>query len=107
MVTGELLVYRNPSPRSGRDVPYVLCVQHRVLANLPTRVVVPLIRPAALANRPASRLNPEVQVGRERFVLLTQQLAALPLASLKVPVASLDARRADILGAIDVLFAGV
>jgi hypothetical protein len=38
---------------------------------------------------------------------LTHQLAALSVASLKAPVACLDARRADILGAIDVLFGGV
>ncbi len=107
MVTRQFDVFKNPNPKSARAVPFLLCVQHRVLEHLSTRVMVPLVRPTALSNRLASRLNPEVLVGRERLVLLTQQVGAVQASSLGPPIANLEGARAAILAAVDLVFTGL
>ncbi len=99
-------VYRNPSPASARDVPWLLVIQSDLLEEFPTRVVAPLVRPRSL-RQAASRLNPSFKVDGETAVMLTQQLGAVPTRSLKHRAGSLASQRAAIIGAIDFLLSGV
>ena len=93
-------VYVNP------DGPgYLLDVQADLLEGLNTRIVVPL-SPADQAPAPASRLNPVFEVRNVPHVLLTQFMAAVPLALLQDPVMSLLERDAEITGALDMVFFG-
>ena len=99
-------VYRNPNPASVRTVPWLLLIQSDLLDDFPTRMVAPLVKPAALSV-PATRLNPAFKIDGEPAVMLTQQLGAVPRRSLKHKVASLERHRTEIIAAIDFLLGGV
>lgn len=98
-------VFKNPS--GSKTYPYVLVLQHALLDQLPTRLVAPLVRLDALDAPPITRLNPRFTIERVPVVMLTQQLGAVSVARLQKRVASLEASSAEIIAAIDVLFAGV
>lgn len=71
-----------PSPDSAS---YLLDVQADLLADLNTRLVVPLM-PVSAAPAPAKRLNPVFEIGSEHYVMVTQFLSAVPLSVLAAPV---------------------
>lgn len=62
--------------------------------------------PASSAPLPAKRLNPVFDIEGESHVMVTQFMAAVPVAILKAPVASLAVREAEIGNALDMLFVG-
>jgi toxin CcdB len=84
---------------------YLLDVQANVLDTLNTRIVVPLM-PIATAPSPAQRLNPIFEIGEERFVMVTQFVAAVPRAILRAPVTNLVAHDGIIAGALDMALIG-
>jgi toxin CcdB len=100
-------VFRNANPRSAKTVPYLVLVQSELLDDLPTRVVVPLVRAQALEGKPASRLNPSFEIEGEDLFLLTQQLGAVSAKSLSVRVSSLEGSRDAVVQALDFLFSGI
>jgi toxin CcdB len=97
-------VYRNP--RRG-PFPLLLDVQAELLAELATRVVVPLMTRKRYAARPITRLNPTATIGKTEYVLVFQELAGIPAAVLREPLASLATRRTDLVAALDLLFTGI
>ena len=97
-------VHRNPNPSA--DVrPYLLDVQSDLIGRLPTRVVVPL----ALASQftAARHLNPIFEIEGQRVVMSTAEIAGIARSAIGEKVASLDAQRSEIVGAIDFLVTGV
>lgn len=98
-------VYPNPNRKIAGDIPYVVDVQADFLADLPTRVLIPLARLAAMA--PSPNLNPVVVVGGEQLAVMTNHLVSLPANVLAASVASLAEHRYDILNAVDFLFTGI
>ncbi len=102
----QLDVYRNPDRQSASVIPFVLDIQNNLLANLPTRTVIPLAVPETIGMLPILRLNPKVGVGETALIALTQDMAALPKRMLTTPVANLSAQREEILAALDFLFTG-
>jgi toxin CcdB len=97
-------VYRNP--RRGA-FPLLLDIQAEVLSQLATRVVVPLATVKRYGARPITHLNPTAKIGRAQYVLVFQELAAIPASTLRSPVGSLSDRRTDLIAAIDLLFTGI
>jgi toxin CcdB len=97
-------VFRNP--RAGL-FPLLLDVQHELLFELATRVVVPLMTLKRYRAKPITRLNPIANVRDTEYVLVFQEIAAVPRSVLKEPVESLAARRREIIGALDLLFTGI
>ncbi|MBU0501168.1 MAG: CcdB family protein [Gammaproteobacteria bacterium] len=93
-------VFQNPG--SGG---YLLVVQSGLLDHLNTRVVVPLL-PVEQAPLPARILNPVFEIDGERLVMVTQFMAAVPVAILRKPVTTLEHRHTDIVAAIDLLMQG-
>ncbi len=93
-------VYANPDGAG-----YLLDVQTDLLDGLNTRIVAPLL-PVSDAPSPAHRLNPVFEVANEEHVMVTQFLAAVPLAILKEPVITLADRDTDITAALDMAFFG-
>ncbi len=85
---------------------WLLDVQADLLGDLNTRIVVPLM-PVAVAPRPATRLNPVMQIHDDSFVMVTQFLSAMPVAVLQGAPVSLAAQSEAIMGALDLLLTGV
>lgn len=98
-------VHANGDDASG-EIPYLLDVQANLLADLDTRIVVPLIRAAAFG-RTAARMHPVFTVDGQRVVMGTHLIAAVHRRSLGTVVGSLWDERDTIVAAIDVLWSGV
>lgn len=97
-------VHRNP--RRG-EYPLLLDVQAEVLTQLGTRVVVPMVSLKRFGARPMTRLNPTAKIRNTEYVLVFQELAAVPASALGERVASLEDRRYELVAAIDLLFTGI
>lgn len=97
-------VFRNP--RRG-VFPLLLDVQADLLARLSTCVVVPMARVAKYGAPPIARLNPTARVGGVDYILVVQDLAAVPRSVLGARVGSLGSRRADVVAALDLLLTGI
>lgn len=97
-------LYRNPR---GGTYPLLLDVQSGVLERLGTRVVVPLISLKRYGARPITRLNPIAKVKGTDYVLVFQELAAVPATALGGTVGSLAGRRSELVAAVDLLFTGL
>jgi toxin CcdB len=96
-------VYKNLG--RGRRFPLLADVQAPFLANLETRLVVPLSPLVAEASlRP--RLHVVAEVEGVRHVLLTELLGSVDRRSLGPVVTSLAHRHDEIVGAIDFLLQG-
>lgn len=95
-------VYLNTNAASKERVPYLLDIQHDLLENLSTRIVIPL-----LGNmKPLSHLNPSVKINGVRVYLSTAEMASIPRGVLGEKVASLHDERQQILDAVDFLITG-
>jgi toxin CcdB len=96
-------VYRNPRGRS--RALYLLDVQHNVLGDLKTRVVVPLLPLEQI--KPMTRLNPVFEVDGGKFVMSTPEIAGVRMQDIGEKVGSLDHRRTEIIAALDYVFTGI
>ena len=97
-------VHRNPDPATASFTPYLLDIQADLLDHLATRVVIPVLRQNAL--KPATRLNPVIEIAGEPYILGTASLAAIRSQDLGDFVASLSTHRDDIIAAVDFLVTG-
>jgi toxin CcdB len=97
-------LHRNP--RRGA-FPLLLDVQSDLLARLETRVVVPLMTVRRYGAKPITRLNPLATIDGVSYVMLFQELAAVPPDAVGPKVGSLADRRTELVAALDLLFTGV
>ena len=97
-------VFKNPR---GGVYPLVLDMQADVLGKLERRVVVPLVARKKYSGKPIARLNPLVTIGGIEYVLVFQDMAAIPTIALGERVVSMAGRRADLVAALDLLFTGI
>lgn len=100
-------VHRNSNAASANRIPLLLNVQSDLLDSLAMRVVVPLARPNVIGNKPAQYLNPLFEIEGKTLVMLTPELAGVPVKHLGKVVGSLADRRADIFRALDIMLSGV
>lgn len=84
---------------------YLLVVQAALLDHLNTRVVIPLL-PKDHAPLPARILNPTFTIDEVSMVMVTQFMAAVPVAILKRPSGNLNRHHDEIVAAIDLLMQG-
>lgn len=97
-------VYRMTAPEGQ----LVVVVQSDLLADLASCVVIPLASASASANEAVARLKPGIQVGENAYILMTTDMAAIPVRRLESPVTNIgDVSRDAILAAIDLLFFGI
>lgn len=97
-------LFRNPRSRT---FPVLLDVQADLLSALATRVVVPMARLRGHGAKPITRLNPTATVGGIEYVLVFQELAAIPVSALGKPIGSLASQRTALIAAVDLLFTGI
>jgi toxin CcdB len=94
-----------PMPRGGPG--YIVDVQSRLLEGLATRVVIPLLSRAAAPRIPMKTLNPLLPFKGGDFVLMTRNMASIPMARLGHAAGTLAAERDQIVRAIDALLSGI
>ena len=99
-------VSRNTNPASSSVIPYLLDVQSDLLGVLSTRVVVPLVL-ATEMGKAAQTLNPQFEIENAAVVMSTAEISGVPCRSLGEKVTSLQARREEIIAALDLLFTGI
>jgi toxin CcdB len=80
-------------------------VQHSVLAELKTRVIVPLLPLEHV--KPMTRLNPVFDVEGGKFVMSTPEIAGVRMRDVSEKVVSLDHCRTEVIAALDYLFTGI
>lgn len=97
-------VFRNPSPRSRKAMPYLVVLQHDVVCETQS-VIVAALAPAL--KRPPSRLYPDFEIEGRMHTLLTPDLASLPRSALIDRVTSLREQWPRIDAALDILFTGI
>lgn len=103
----QLDVYRNKNSATRELYPLLVDVQAELLADLQTRVVVPLTQSRTLMKRPLSILMPIVQVAADEFVLVTPELAGISKSALGARVANIEPQRDVVIAALDLLITGV
>ncbi len=87
------------------DDVFLLDCQSNLLSGLNTRLVVPLIS-VEKAPKPADRLNPVLDANGQKWVMMTQYLAAVPVKPLGQAIGSCAVHHIEIIGAIDFLMTG-
>lgn len=100
-------VYVNPNSRSRKLYPYILDVQNNLLADLSTKLVIPVGRLEDFKHELISKLTIEVTYNDEKLVLLTPQRASIPSKLLKEPIGNLQQLRMEIIDSIDFAITGV
>lgn len=98
-------VYATPMPEEREHTPFWVDVQADHLAQLATRVVIPLVRQRD-GQRPAERLNPCFDIEGVPVFADTANLGTFPKRWLRAPVASLRDQRFLVENALDFLLTG-
>ena len=98
-------IVANPFPRSRDRQPYLASLQSDLLArNLDSTVVAPLERAASSSF--ADRLNPQVEIEGEAFVLIAQELVTVRKSVLGPVRGAIAQNRDAVIAALDLLFTG-
>jgi toxin CcdB len=103
----QFTVYRNANRRTRDAIPYLLDVQSDLLAELRTRVVIPLALSVHLNEQSMTTLTPPFDLEGQTLALLTPQLAGIPIRELGEPVADWTAHHDRIVAALDFLLTGI
>lgn len=99
-------IYQNLSPRSKNRIPYLLDIQHDLLSQLTTRVVIPLVLRETMSI-PADILNPVFIIEGRNVVLSTAELAGIDKKQLGSVITNINQDRDKIIAAIDLLVTGI
>jgi len=100
-------VYANTSASSRDEVPYFVDVQSDLLRGLPTRFVVPLVRPQRRLPGLPPRMSPQFEIEGSQVLLVPQEAGAVDERMLKRPLASLRTESHRIVDALDAVVSGV
>ncbi|MGY6275785.1 CcdB family protein [Methylomonas sp. MgM2] len=101
----QFTLYRNANRQTQGRYPFLLDIQSDFLNELKTRLVVPVIKLAE--KKPITRLNPILQWEQQQYLLVVQEMAAIPANNLGVKVTGLEMLRGEILAAVDLLITGI
>lgn len=103
----QFTVHRNPNPDTKAAYPLLLDVQSDLIADLNTRVVVPLCPASAMKGKLIKTLTPVFEIDGKQYAMLTPQLAGVSKKQVGVKVADLAQRRDEIIAALDLLITGI
>lgn len=103
----QFSVHRNPNPHTAADYPLLLDVQSDLLADLGTRVVVPLCPASAMSGKLLKTLTPVFEIEGKPYAMLTPQLAGVSKRDIGPRVADLAQGRDEVIAALDVLITGM
>lgn len=100
-------VYINTNRPTAKLYPYLLDIQNDAIDSLATRIVLPLGRAEILANNSLTVLTPKVDYEGEALLIMTPQIASVPVKILKEPIGTLVHLREAIIAALDFAVTGV
>ena len=100
-------VYENPSKQSRRAYPYNLDIQHSLIEDISTKIVVPLGDAVNFKNEELKGLTPRVEFEGQNLLILIPQIASMSRKSLKNPVGTLSHLRDEIVSSIDLAITGI
>lgn len=103
----QFSVHKNTNAATKSAVPLLLDVQCDLIAELSTRVVVPLYTAAAMKGKTLKTLTPVFEIEGKQYVMMTPQLAGVAKKQLGAQVTDLTSRRDDIIAALDLLITGI
>ena len=103
----QFALYQNPNPATQAAYPLLLDVQSDLIADLNTRVVVPLCPVSAMKGKLIKNLTPVFEIDGQQYVMLTPQLAGTSKKQVGAKVADLAHHRETILAALDLLITGI
>jgi toxin CcdB len=98
-------IVENLNPTTRGRFPFVIVLQHNNVSAFSFLVAAPLTQ--ATRALTSSRLHPEISVADRRFVMLTEELAAVHLSTLGRVAGSAEENRYAIVAALDLLFTGI
>ena len=99
----DLVENLNPTGRG--QYPYLVVLQHDRVSAAGSVIVAPLTLATPALSR--TRLHPLLAVSNRQYVVLTEELAAIPRQTLGRVVGSAEAHRYYIVAALDLLFTGI
>lgn len=99
-------VYKNENPTSRERFPFLLDVQADLLAELESRVVIPLAPEASYASKVLKGLMPVLRMKGKTYVVVTALVAGVPRRALGSKVANVSECRAELVAALDLLLTG-
>jgi toxin CcdB len=102
----QFTVYENINETTKDSIPFLVDVQNEILNDISTRVVIPMCSALVLSNKPMSNLSPTFEIKGASYILLTPQLAGIPISELGPPVCDLSEFRHQFINALDFLFTG-
>ena len=103
----QFAVYKNTNSATKAAVPFLLDVQSDLIAELGTRVVVPLYTASAMKGKTLKTLTPTFEIEGRQYVMVTPQLAGIAKKQLGTQVAELSAQSDEIIAALDLLITGI
>jgi len=103
----QFSVFRNDNRDTVADYPLLLDVQSDLLADLATRVVIPLCLADTMQGKLLKTLTPTFQVESKEYAMLTPQLAGIARQHLGTQVGDLTPHRDEIIAALDFLITGI
>lgn len=78
-----------------------------LIAELGTRVVVPLYTAAAMTGKTLRTLTPTFEIDDKQYVMMTPQLAGIAKKQLGAQIADLSAQLNELIAAIDLLITDI
>ena len=96
-------ICRNPHNPVGGSTPYLLVIQGDYVEVQSTRAVVPMMRIEAASPIVSGGLMPEFVVEGLHVVMVTPELAGIPVSDIGAVVASAQDRHHEVRRAVDIL----
>lgn len=100
-------VYLNPSKHTRTTYPFILDIQNELIADIATRIVVPLGRAEYFSREEMKGLTPKIEFEGSDLLIMTPQIASLPTKVLKEPIGTLLHMRDEIISALDLAITGI
>ena len=99
---GQFDVYKNNNIDTHSEIPYFVDIQHNVINELNTRLVIPIYSNI----KALKKLNISCEVDGEVLTILTNKMTSVPSYLLDEKVANLKQHRDEIIASIDFLITG-
>ena len=100
-------VYLNPGKRTRNTYPFILDIQNELIADIATRIVVPLGRAEFFSRVEMKGLTPRIKFEGDDLLIMIPQIASMPARILKEPIGTLLHMRDEIISALDFAITGI